>query len=79
MKNRIKMPTTTTNRIFTKLGKKIIADAFSDQPPKAVAPDDSDDSFYRYNYDDDVQYHGGHDHDHDAGLTDDQKYEKAMK
>ena len=65
--------------MFTKLGRKIIRDA---QNPSYVVKED-DDNFNRYiaskcEGGDDVYYHGGHSHDHDDGLTEDQKYEKAM-
>lgn len=39
--------------------------------------ENDDDSFKRFDGDD-IQYHGGHDHGHDDGLTEDERYEKAM-
>ena len=62
--------------MFTKLGKKIIADAYRTDKPlasKAVVDDDNDDSFQRYKggslceQGDDVYYHGGGGHDHGHG------------
>lgn len=68
--------------MFTKLGRKIIRDAGRTQRSVVHVTDDSDDSFQRYTGKceeaGDVYYHGGHSHSHDDGLTDDQRYEKAM-
>lgn len=50
-----------------------------------VVDDENDDAFYRFKggrfceEGNDVYYHGGHDHgDEDDGLTEDERYEKAM-
>ena len=57
--------------LFTRLGKKIIADAYREQPskPATIYDDEQDDLFHRWSEKDDVQYHGGC--DSEAGLTDD--------
>lgn len=69
--------------MFTKLGKKIMQDAarteYVPKASKSLLFEQDDDSFQRYTggsrslceTGDDVYYHGGHDHDHDDGLTDD--------
>lgn len=76
--------------LLTRLGRKIIQDAYNRNPRRRPSPrtnidDGDDDSFRRYKgggeggeYD--VMYHGGHDHGHneDDGLTEEQRYAKAM-
>ena len=71
--------------LFSRLGRKIIDDAFNPKKTRrqpAVA--DDDDCFQRYKGEikcqdsDDVYYHGGHHHDHDDGLSEEEKYQKAM-
>ena len=70
---------------LTRLGKKIIEDSQRPQKNKSLLATVDDDSFQRYRggslceRGSDVYYHGGgHHHDHDDGLTEDQRYEKAM-
>ena len=74
--------------MFTKLGKKIIRDALNPKrsQPKQNSSTEDDDCFIRYKggakqsedkYD--VMYHGGHHHDHgDDGLSEEERYAKAM-
>ena len=64
--------------LFSRLGKKIIKDAYREEikKPPVVYDDEQDDLFHRWSEEDDVQYHGGC--DSEAGMTDDQRYHKAM-
>lgn len=64
--------------LFSRLGHKIIRDAYRDPPTKPAVDidDEQDDQFYRYSESDDVMYHGGC--DSEKGMTDDQRYDKAM-
>lgn len=68
--------------MFTKLGRKIITDSFKIQRIESQIVDEADDEYKRFGSKcekgSDVYYHGGHSHDHDDGMTDDQRYEKAM-
>lgn len=70
--------------LFKQLGRKIVEDSTKAQPVRELTVLENDDSFLRYEggslceRGDDVYYHGGHDHGHDDGLTEDERYEKAM-
>jgi len=60
--------------MFTKLGKKIIADSQKTQSIDYQVVDEEDDSFRRFNskseFASDIQYHGGG-HSHGEELTED--------